>query len=91
MSEVIGTKDVEQVKPLLDEFFTDIGTHYVVFRDLHPGNLCVVRDEQKVPVRIVCVDGLGDYTLVRLRRSSKAAYRSWHRRTHERLRESLSV
>lgn len=85
LRDFIGTQDVELVKPLVDAFFDEIAEHRVVFRDLHPGNLCVVRDEQKVPVRIVCIDGLGDFTMVRLRRYSKAAYRSWHTRVHARL------
>lgn len=85
LAAFIGHVDCKLVVSLLDDFFSKIARHQILFRDLHPGNLCVIRDSAGSPVNITCVDGLGDFTLIRIRVWSKLAYRIWHQRERSRV------
>ena len=85
LASFIGGADRGVVTDLLDDFFAKIKRHQIVFRDLHPGNLCVIKDAAGTPVNITCVDGLGDFTLFRVRVWSKLAYNIWHQHERKRL------
>lgn len=86
----IGTSDCGRVSELLEDFFSKIARHQIVFRDLEPANLCVIKNTDGTPVNITCVDGLGDFTLIRVRVWSKLAYRIWHKRERTRLLNLLA-
>lgn len=85
LSACLGGGDHALMIRLVDDFFAKIARHQIVFRDLHPDNLCVIRNAAGHPINITCVDGLGDFTLIRVLVWSKLAYRIWHRRERKRL------
>ncbi|SIT90555.1 PhoP regulatory network protein YrbL [Yoonia rosea] len=69
----------DDIAPLVDQLFQDFGDDKVIFRDLNPSNILVVRDADKRPLRLVIIDGLGDYTYIPTRSYSRIAYRLWHK------------
>ena len=71
--------NISELTALIEQLFRDFGRDRVVFRDLNPTNLCVVRNREGRPSHIVVVDGLGDFTLIKVRSYFVSAYRKWHR------------
>ncbi|WP_342069862.1 YrbL family protein [Yoonia algicola] len=69
----------EEIAPLVEQLFQDFGDDKVIFRDLTPSNICVLRDADNKPLRLVVVDGLGDFTYIPLRSYFDVAYRIWHK------------
>ncbi len=85
LAAYVGGEDNDVIIKLLEDFFAKIAHYRIVFFDLGPRNLCVIRDINGSPVNITCVDGLGEFVFIRARVWSKLAYHFWHKRERERL------
>ncbi len=83
--------DKKALRFLIVSFCEEFGRDRVVFRDLMPRNICVVRNKDNTVKRLVAVDGLGDFTLIPLRQKFKTAYWYWHRKVTGRLLANLDT
>lgn len=75
---------IEMLEARLREFFAASKAACAVYRDLNTSNLLAVRDRHGAVTRVVCIDGLGDFTLIPVRKWSRRAYEIWHARASQR-------
>lgn len=80
LRDAAGTLPQGDLVPHIHNLFAKIEASGVVFRDLNLANIIAAKDARGGIARLVCVDGLGDFTLVRVRRVSTTAHRLWARR-----------
>ena len=73
----------------LDKLFRKILETQMMVGDLSLGNVMVGRSLSGGGIRLVIVDGLGERTLIKIRRLSRLIYRLWLIRQHNFLRRQL--
>ena len=76
-----GAKAAE---PAVLDFFAKIKEHRIVCSDIKLYNLCMIKGISGNPKKVVIIDGLGEYTVIRSKVWFKFAYNVWHKKTLQR-------
>lgn len=77
ITKCIFSHDKTEIIKHIVSFFDKVEVTRTVFRDLNLSNFLVQKNKASEINRIVCVDGLGDFTFIQSRKYSKLAHKFW--------------